>query len=678
MSSVRQNSAGRRGRAVAVDFEFEESPKRRPWVIDALAQVLLRRLVPAGDRRLQQDGIAIIITVPSADYVDPIARAWRYAAAHARGMDPLEISVGIDVEDIDEVIGLNERDTYYEVKRRGEKGGRTGGDAGVAVILAGGRTLVGFAQHERMLPRNLVRIADDRIAISPPDWSAVSEAVTKVTGSSPAETLPDAICQSLSLADLALAERPGDGPDGFVRRLRMVLDVPVAPAPDDQPRLEDIHGMDEAVKWGLTLAADLAEFQAGTLDWRDIDRGVLLTGPPGTGKTSFARALVRTCSARCGAPVGFVAASYARWQAAGHLGDFLKSMQKDFQSAMSQAPAILFLDEIDSFADRNQLAGDNADYGRQCVNGLLEQVDGVGGREGVVLIAATNNPGRVDPALLRPGRLDRIIQIGLPDERALVGIFAHHLPNVQLEGNLAEAAKLAQGATGAKVEQWCRSARRRARLEKRNLKVSDLIDEINASLGPPRDEKARRLAAIHEAGHSYVVAIDAPTSLNAVTIKAIGDSGGATFVSGGQEPIDDAELRRCLRQGLAGRAAELVLLGRITSAAGGGEASDLGRVTAMAVSALASFGLIDEKPRWLMAPAYSNVSQLLQVRPDIALRVEHLLAEAHAEAVAAIQEGREAVQAIADALLAAETLSGTEVLAIVAKNSPAKLKLEMA
>ena len=675
MPRVRQVSSGRRESYSNIEPDSVPTPKRRLSVSECVAQVMLGRVVPNGDKRLRQRGVAIIVIVPAPQYVDPIAKAWRNAVANTRNIDPEEVLVGENADNISHRIDPNDYEAYFEIKRKGERSERSerssGADANVAMVLAAGHTLIGFTTDQRLLPKSLIRVADYHIAIPNLDWSVLSEALARLNGSPPTAPLPDAVCQCLSLSDLSLAERPDEGSDGFIRRLKKLLDYAPTPSTDEEgPLLEDFHGIDDAVTWGLTLAADLAEFQAGKLEWRDVDRGVMLSGPPGTGKTSFARALVRTCSARCGAPVGFVSASYAKWQGSGHLGDFIKSMQKDFQAATASAPAIMFIDEIDSFTDRGQLTGDNANYGLQCVNALLEQVDGIGGREGVVLVAATNNAGLVDPALLRPGRLDRVITIGLPDERALEGIFRHHLPGSQLEGKLTDAGRLAHGATGAHVEQWCRSARRRARMAKRNVHVGDLVEEISSSFGPARDDKSRRLTSIHEAGHAYLVALEKPESLGCVSIKVAGEAGGTTSVTFSDEPIDEYGLRMWLRQGLAGRAAELVLLGRISTAAGGKENSDLGRVTAMAVAALTSYGLFDETPRWLVPPAYPNVCQILQWRPDIAVRVERLLAEAHEEAVAAIRSGRGAVQAIADALMVSETLSGPDVLAVIAKHSP--------
>lgn len=137
---------------------------------------------------------------------------------------------------------------------------------------------------------------------------------------------------------------------------------------------------------GLDLARDLADWRAGTISWNDADKGVLLSGPPGTGKTMFARALAATCG------VKLIATSYAKWQAKGYLNDFLKAMQKSFKDAKAAAPTILFIDELDAFGSRDGAEGSNASYDIKTITALLEELDGIHDREGVIVVAACNHP----------------------------------------------------------------------------------------------------------------------------------------------------------------------------------------------------------------------------------------------------------------------------------------------
>lgn len=162
---------------------------------------------------------------------------------------------------------------------------------------------------------------------------------------------------------------------------------------------------------------------SGRIPWSAVDRGALLFGPPDTGKTTFATALAGS------ARVPLVSGSLGEWQSAGHLGDLLKAMRATFAAARSAIPAILFIDELDSFGSRASLSRDHRDYGIQVINGLFELMDGIGGREGVVIVGACNHPQRLDPAIVRSGRLDRHLPVPLPNRQALREIFRIHLGN---------------------------------------------------------------------------------------------------------------------------------------------------------------------------------------------------------------------------------------------------------
>lgn len=192
-------------------------------------------------------------------------------------------------------------------------------------------------------------------------------------------------------------------------------------SPDEAPKLEELKGMDAAVKWASHLGDDLQQAVAGKLPWKMLDRGALLVGPPGTGKTLFARSLAKSCH------VHFMATTASRWQAGADLGELLAAMRKDFDQADAMSPSILFIDEIDAVGNRSRFSGPNAQYQTEVVNALLEELDGFDGDRKVIVLAATNNPENVDPALRRPGRLDREIPFRHPGPSAACGILAHHL-----------------------------------------------------------------------------------------------------------------------------------------------------------------------------------------------------------------------------------------------------------
>ena len=658
--AVRQ--VGRR-KTPASDLTSEEEansdtplPKPKPTLPVAMATHMLRHAI-GGASWLHENGNAIAVIVPSLDWVKPMLQAMPLIANEARGYD-IKIQV---VDRLDTYIDENDV-ILLEINKDSTKYDSTYFAADdIGEIIGNGRTLIIFSPSDRPLPSSLARTLDDRVDIQRPTWELLSLAIKDCHGATSSEDISDSMCSKILPDDLVLAQRPIQTADQYVARLCRVLQTPSAEAGSSVPTLEEIHGMLDAVAWGQALARDLADYTAGTLSWRDVDRGALLVGRPGTGKTTYAQSLVKSLSNVCNKEVVLVAASYSKWQSSGHLGDFLKAMRKDFAFASTCIPSVLFVDELDSFLDRDKVNSDNSDYNRQTVNGLLESIDGVSGRQGVVLLGATNNVEIIDKALLRPGRFDRIIKISLPDADALKGIFRQHLRwDV---GDLNEVARLALGASGAMVEQWCREARRCARYESRSVTIDDLKSAVTQAIGPNRSHESMRVAATHEAGHAYLSAIEAPESLGFVTVRGRGAISGLPMYKHDESPVGIEDVRFLLRKSLAGRAAEFVLLGRVSDGAGGHKLSDLSRATKLATEAVLSYCLVDEVPKWYIG--IGNESFLLHHRPDIAQQVDALLSEAWKMAVNTIKDGRDSVQAIADALLESETLTADNVLSII-------------
>lgn len=187
--------------------------------------------------------------------------------------------------------------------------------------------------------------------------------------------------------------------------------------------VETLSGYGKAKTWALDLKGDLADYRAGSLAWADMSTKLLLYGAPGTGKTTFARALCNSLQ------VPLVVTSVSTWLQGGHLNDVIDKMAKTFAEARALAPSILFIDEIDGIGKRQPAAQEYADYWNTVVNKALELLDGAVKSEGLVIVGATNRPEQIDDAIKRSGRLETHIEIPLPDVATLAEILAYHLGN---------------------------------------------------------------------------------------------------------------------------------------------------------------------------------------------------------------------------------------------------------
>ena len=642
------------------DDEFDETEPSPPGTAQSTldpaeiaADLMIDRMLAAPGLReaVAAPGTAVVVLVPGKEWLDTISDSWRDTV---RGGVESKTANTHRPDDL----RLDWREFNRSERAKSEHDAKA--DEEIAHARWKGVAIVGFANDPRHLPLCLLKVADHTLTLGPVDAAVINEVIRRLTGSVPGTQLDNATCAAITPAVLRLSRNPGQSPDDYLRGLIEL--VAHAGAPTQQMAgLDRLHGMPAAVSWGKALAKDLDAYRAGTLGWSAVDRGALLHGPTGTGKTTFARCLAVTC----GLPL--VATSYAAWQAAGqgHMGDVVRILREAFAEARKAAPSILFIDELDSVGDR--MGGRERrfdDWWRAIINALLEQLDGLAAREGVVVVAATNHPGLIDPAILRAGRLDRRVLVGLPDADGLAAILREHLGEDLAGVDLSPAGFAAAGRTGADCELWVRGARRRARDGDRPTTIDDLLAEIGGKSASRTPAFARRVA-LHEAAHAVYSVVKRPGTLVTVTVNGKGANAGGMLAGGALEGTATiAEIRDLIVMMLAGRAAEEFFLGHPSAGSGGSPDSDLASATALAIAADTAFGFGGSLV-WHGLPATADIPAMLALRPELDARVAGVLAAPYREARSFVRKHRDAVDAVAIELLENGTMSAAEVEAVI-------------
>ncbi|MBY2994472.1 AAA family ATPase [Rhizobium leguminosarum] len=428
------------------------------------------------------------------------------------------------------------------------------------------------------------------------------------------------------------------------------------------PTLEDMHGFGPALDWGYDLAKDLADYKAGLIRWRDVDAGVLISGPPGIGKTMFASALANTCR------VTVIYGSVSRWQEAGALDDHLKAMRASFAKAEKEAPSILFIDEVDTFSHRSY-ADRNSGYFRAMVTGLLELLDGFVRREGVVVVAACNHPNVVDAAILRAGRLDRHMELTLPDGTSRLGILKYHC-GIGLSRADAEMFVLAtEGFSGADIEQLVRGARRTARRKSADLNAVHIIDQLPMLEKLPEDYL--RAVAVHEAGHA-VAAFETGREISGITISRFRAAGHVRELGrvDYEPPATRVRIKATYLDSiavcLAGIAAEIEVFGAFADGASGASEADLNRATEIAT---VIEGVTGMGHTLIVEPLeLKKLAMMRLYNADLRRQVHQLLENELARTRSIIQRQRPALDALAERLMETATMTGEEVVQVLRRH----------
>ena len=430
------------------------------------------------------------------------------------------------------------------------------GNDEVARDLSKGACVMGIAVDPNLLPTALKAAADISIRITPLDGAALRTAITRFARRSPGE-MADATATALDLHELVSAFRPGTGARAIAKRLESTA-ASRRGGGARVPALETATEYGEARTWGLALARDVADFRAGRISWAEVDRGVCLHSAPGMGKTLFAQILANACK------VPLVTTSVGAWFAdgPGYLDSVLKAMRAAFAraGALASPCSILFLDEVDALPDRATLSPRGRDWWMPIITDALTLLDSaVSDRAGIVVVGATNAIDRVDEALLRPGRLEKIVEIPKPDAAGALNVARFHL-NGDISEDLSPLGPLLAGRSGAEIMHAVRGARRSARQAGRALTIEDLAQAALPVEAVPPARLFRM--SLHEAAHAVVALALKVGAIRHVVLRERGISGGQTVVD---LDVGDLTTRRALEDrivvSLAGRAAEIRFAG---------------------------------------------------------------------------------------------------------------------
>ncbi len=446
---------------------------------------------------------------------------------------------------------------------------------------------------------------------------------------------------------------------------------------------EDVAGADEEKE----ELEEIVEFLKNPKKFDDlgarIPKGVLLVGPPGTGKTLLARAV----AGEAGVP--FLSISGSDFVEM-YVGVGASRVRDLFDKAKKEAPAIIFIDEIDAVGrHRGAGMGGGHDEREQTLNQLLVEMDGFGANEGVIVIAATNRPDILDPALLRPGRFDRQVTVNYPDAKGRTEILKVHAkgkpigPDVDFES----VAHATVGFTGADLENLLNEA---ALLAARRNKLAITMEEVDEAalkveVGSEKkshkmNEKARRLTAYHEAGHAVsAYYLENSDPVHQISIIPRGLAGGYTL----HRPTEDKnyvsknQMLDELVSLLGGRVAEQIVIGDIST----GASNDIHRATEIARNMVTKYGMSDklgpiafgsDNNEVFLGKDYGQVRNYSEtVAAQIDEEIERLINEAYSKTDAILNEHIDKLHAVAGALLENDKIEGAEFRAIM-EDKPAQ------
>ena len=447
----------------------------------------------------------------------------------------------------------------------------------------------------------------------------------------------------------------------------------------DGIHFHDVAGEDEAKESLQEIVQYLKDPSRYTAIGAQMPKGILLVGPPGTGKTLLAKAVAGESN------VPFFSISGSEFVEM-FVGMGASKVRDLFQQAKAKAPCIVFIDEIDAIGGKRTAGsiGGN-DEREQTLNQLLTEMDGFEGNSGVIILAATNRPESLDPALLRPGRFDRRIPVELPDLKGREEILKVHAKKVRLADNVNfhTIARMASGASGAELANIINEAALRAvRNGRKVANQQDLEESVETVIAGYQKknavltDKEKATVAYHEIGHALVAALQshsAPVQKITIIPRTSGALGYTLQVEEHDKYLYSKEdLLNKICTYTAGRAAEEVEFGVITT----GASNDIEQATKIARALITQYGmdpqfgmvqLSQRDSRYLGDETHSTCSE--KTLEEIDKRVVTLVQEQHDKAVALLRENKDKLNALAQFLYEKETITGEQFMDILNRPS---------
>ncbi len=482
--------------------------------------------------------------------------------------------------------------------------------------------------------------------------------------------------ESVSQEDLDLAlQRTLQAPDRQRRLSMRARSVGRRFAADERVTFADVAGVDDAVEELLDVRDYLAEPDRFAKLGATPPKGILLTGPPGCGKTLLARAVAGEANA------AFISASGADFVEI-FVGEGAARVRDLFAEARSMAPAIVFIDEIDAMAGHRSSGPDAYGGSREqdaTLNQLLVELDGFEGREAVIVMAATNRPDMLDRALRRPGRFDRQVEITLPDRNGRLAVLEVHAKGKALgpDVDLAKLAGLTPQFSGADLANVLNEAALLATRRGIPHVTMDLLDEAidRAFLGITSrrhimSEEERRVTAYHEAGHALVaLGVAGATPPYKVTILPRGGTAGHCTLLDDHDPLMPSRSAMLAQMAVSvgGWAAEMLVFDE----ASWGSGSDLKKLNRMAQEMVCELGMSEEFGPMTPVDGRGYDGRAAPLSPEATAAIRRLVDEATAKARAALVARRDALDRVAAALVERETLTRADIEALAGDGTPA-------